>query len=215
MLHRDWSFLWEGARGRAEALLRRLGQQLREVRRRPGDTSSTATRTARVIHEGILSRPTDSLCCSAEEDWVDYSSATAGTTRSRRWTTVQLQSRPTAVQVVEKAAGESVRASRLCPGKIRIAGREVLALRQGCGRARLRAAARRARWGRYDGRGGGQEFGIRARWPRRLINHPGLLPDDRHRLSAGVFGNDMAEICGVLAMPPYAVTFNVAQLRSG
>jgi vanillate/3-O-methylgallate O-demethylase len=176
----------------------------------------------KVIHEGILSRlgEDEFMLFGRGGFWVGYKLRHGrydAVSEVDDWFNFQV-SGPNAVHVVEKAAGESVRGiAFMHSGKIRIAGREVWALRQGMAGElgyELQGPAAHAREV-YDAVvAAGREFGIRRLGGRAVfINHleacfPTIVTD----YLPAIFGDDMAEYFAEFkaAMPAHAITFNVA-----
>jgi vanillate/3-O-methylgallate O-demethylase len=221
----DWSFLWE-RRFRGPDVLKlfsdvsvnsfakfAVGQAKHVIH---------CNEDGKVIHEGILSRLGDDeyMLFGRGGFWVDYKLRHGrydAASEVDDWFNFQV-SGPSAVQVVEKASGESVRGiAFMHSGKIRIAGREVWALRQGMAGEigyELQGPAEHAGEVYAAVVAAGQEFGIRRLGGRAaFINHleacfPTIVTD----YLPAIFGDDMAEYFAEFkaAMPPYAVTFNVA-----
>ena len=221
----DWSFLWE-RRFRGPDVLRlfsdvsvnsfakfAVGQAKHVIH---------CNEDGKVIHEGILSRlgAGEFMLFGRGGFWVDYKLRHGrydAASEVDDWFNFQV-SGPNAVHVVEKAAGESVRGiAFMHSGKIRIAGSEVWALRQGMAGEigyELQGPAEHAREVYAAVVAAGQEFGIRRLGGRAVfINHleacfPTIVTD----YLPAIFGDDMAEYFAEFkaAMPPYAVTFNVA-----
>ncbi len=138
---------------------------------------------------------------SEEDDWFNFQ-----------------VSGPNALYVVEKVAGQSIRDIRFMHfGKIRINGREVVALRQGmAGEIGYELQGPRHYASEiYDAiMEAGREFGIRRLGGRTVyINHleacfPTIVTD----YLPAIFGSDMEEYLAEFkaAMPTYAATFNLA-----
>ena len=137
----DWSFLWDAALPRAgggPAVLRHLGQQLREVRHRPVQARHALQRQREGHPRGHPQpgRARRSSCCSAAARSGPTTTSATGDYNAESeepddWFNLQV-SGPTAVHVVEKAAGERCATSGSCTRRtIDIAGHEVRALRQG------------------------------------------------------------------------------------
>jgi vanillate/3-O-methylgallate O-demethylase len=221
----DWSWLWE----------RRI--KGRDALKLLADTSVNSfakfdigqakhvihcNNVGKVIHEGIVSRLGDDefMVFGRGGFWLDYKLRRGryeAVSEPDDWFNLQV-SGPNAVQVVEKASGESVRDIRFMRfGKIHIAGCEMLALRQGMageigfelqGPSKYRndvySAIMKA----------GEGFGIRRLGGRvASVNHleacfPTIITD----YLPALFDTEMEEYLEEFkaAMPGFALTFNLA-----
>jgi vanillate/3-O-methylgallate O-demethylase len=221
----DWSFLWERKFKGPDAL-----QLFAEVS--VNSFAKFAIGQAKhvihcdpegfVIHEGILSRlgEDEFMLFGRGGYWVDYNLRRGGYNASSEETDLYnfQVSGPRALEVVEKAAGQSLRDIRFMHfGKIRIRGRELLALRQGmAGEIGFELQGPRAEAEEiYDAvLQAGQEFGIRRLGGRAaFINHleacfPTIVTD----YLPAIFGADMQDYLSEFkaAMPAFASTFNIA-----
>ena len=176
----------------------------------------------KVIHEGILSR------LGAEKFmlfgrgcfWADYKlrhGNYCATSRADDWFNFQV-SGPKAIYVVEKAAKQNLRDVKFMhSGKIRIAGCELLALRQGMAGEigfELQGPADFSKAVYEAILEAGREFGIRRLGGRAVfINHleacfPTIITD----YCPALFGDKMDEYRAefAAAMPASTVTFNIA-----
>ena len=221
----DWSFLWERRfRGR-DALKLFSDVTVNSFAKFAIGQSKHAIHCnadGKVIHEGILSRlgADEFMLFGRGGFWVDYKlrhSRYDAVSESDDWFNFQV-SGPHSIFVVEKAAGESIRhIAYMHSGKIHIAGREVLALRQGVAGEvgyELQGPTQYAR-DVYDAiLEAGKEFGIRRLGGRAaFINHleacfPTIVTD----YLPAIFDDDLAEYLAEFkaAMPSYAATFNIA-----
>lgn len=221
----DWSFLWERKFKGPDALKLfadvsvnsfakfAIGQAKHVIHCDPEGF---------VIHEGILSRlgEEEFMLFGRGGYWVDYNLRRGGYNASSEESDLYnfQVSGPRALDVVEKAAGQSLRDIRFMHfGKIRIRGRELLALRQGmAGEIGFELQGPRADAEEiYDAiLQAGQEFGIRRLGGRAaFINHleacfPTIVTD----YLPAIFGADMQNYLSEFkaAMPPFASTFNIA-----
>ena len=221
----DWSFLWER---------RFLGP---DVLKLFSDVSVNSfakfvvgqskhvihcNEAGKIIHEGILSRLGDEefMLFGRGSFWVDYQlrhGRYRATSEPDDWFDFQV-SGPNALYVVEKAAGQNVRdIAFMHSGKIRIAGHEVVALRQGMAGEvgyELLGPSQYAPHVYAAILEAGKEFGIRRLGGRAaFINHleacfPTIVTD----YLPAIFDDDMAEYLTEFkaAMPAYAATFNIA-----
>jgi vanillate/3-O-methylgallate O-demethylase len=221
----DWSFLWERKFKGPDALKLfsdvsvnsfakfDIGQAKHVIHCNPEGF---------VIHEGILSRlgAEEFMLFGRGGFWVDYQLRHGRYNASSEETDLYnfQVSGPRAVDVVEKAAGQSLRDIRFMHfGKIRIRGRELWALRQGmAGEIGYELQGPRADAQEvYDAiLEAGQEFGIRRLGGRAaFINHleacfPTIVTD----YLPAIFGEDMQDYLREFkaAMPAFASTFNIA-----
>ena len=221
----DWSFLWE-RRFRGRDALRlfsdltvnsfanfAIGQAKHAIH---------CNADGKVIHEGIVSRlgEDEFMLFGRGGFWVDYKLRHGrydAVSEPEDWFNFQV-SGPNSLYVVEKAAGERIRDIAYMRFRtIHIAGREVVALRQGVAGElgyELQGPAQYAREV-YDAIvTAGQDFGIRRLGGRTaFINHleacfPTIVTD----YLPAIFDDDMAEYLAEFkaAMPAYAATFSIA-----
>ena len=221
----DWSFLWE-RRFRGRDALRlfsdltvnsfanfAIGQAKHAIH---------CNADGKVIHEGIVSRlgEDEFMLFGRGGFWVDYKLRHGrydAVSEPDDWFNFQV-SGPDSLYVVEKAAGERIRDIAYMRFRtIHIAGREVVALRQGVAGElgyELQGPAQYAREV-YDAIvTAGQDFGIRRLGGRTaFINHleacfPTIVTD----YLPAIFDDDMAEYLAEFkaAMPAYAATFSIA-----
>jgi len=221
----DWSFLWE-RRFRGRDALRlfsdltvnsfanfAIGQAKHAIH---------CNADGKVIHEGIVSRlgEDEFMLFGRGGFWVDYKLRHGrydAVSEPDDWFNFQV-SGPNSLYVVEKAAGERIRDIAYIRFRtIHIAGREVVALRQGVAGElgyELQGPAQYAREV-YDAIvTAGQDFGIRRLGGRTaFINHleacfPTIVTD----YLPAIFDDDMAEYLAEFkaAMPAYAATFSIA-----
>jgi vanillate/3-O-methylgallate O-demethylase len=221
----DWSFLWE-RRFRGPDVLRLfsdisvnsfakfdIGQSKHVIH---------TNRNGKVIHEGILSRldAEEFLLFGRGCFWADYNLRHGkynATSEPDDLFNLQV-SGPNAIYVLEKASDQSLRDVKFMhSGKVKIAGVEMLALRQGMAgeigfelqgpikfREQVTAAVMDA----------GKEFGIRKLGGRAVfINHleacfPTIITD----YCPAMFDDDVEEYRAEFqaAMPGFATTFNIA-----
>jgi vanillate/3-O-methylgallate O-demethylase len=221
----DWSFLWE-RRFRGPDVLKLFSDVSVNsfVKFAVGQSKHVihCNDAGKIIHEGILSRLGDDefMLFGRGGFWVDYKLRHGrydAASEPDDWFNFQV-SGPNAIHVVEKAVGTSVRdVAFMHSGKFRIAGREVLALRQGMAGElgyELQGPSRYAREVYEAILEAGKEFGIRRLGGRAaFINHleacfPTIVTD----YLPAIFEDDMAEYLAEFkaAMPDYAATFNIA-----
>jgi vanillate/3-O-methylgallate O-demethylase len=221
----DWSFLWERRfRGRDVLKLFSDVSVNSFVKFAVGQSKHVihCNEAGKIIHEGILSRLGDEefMLFGRGGFWVDYQlhhGRYRATSEPDDWFNFQV-SGPNALYVVEKAAGQSIRdIAFMYSGKIRIAGHEVVALRQGMAGEvgyELQGPSEYARHVYEAILEAGKEFGIRRLGGRAaFINHleacfPTIVTD----YLPAIFEDDMAEYLTEFkaAMPAYAATFNIA-----
>ena len=221
----DWSFLWE-RRFRGPDVLKLFADvSVNSFAKFDIDQSKHVIHCnsdGKVIHEGILSRlgEQEFMLFGRGGFWVDYQLRKGRYNASSEvddWFNFQV-SGPKAVHVVEKVTGQNVRDIKFMrSGKVRIAGCEVLALRQGMAGEpgyELQGPRRHAE-AVYDAvLTAGREFGIRRLGGRAaFINHleacyPTIVTD----YLPAIFGEDMQEYLAefTAAMPAFASTFNIA-----
>ena len=221
----DWSFLWERRFRGPEALKLFADISVNSFAKfSVGQAKHVihCNEAGKVIHEGILSRLDEEefMLFGRGGFWADYKLRHGrynAASEEDDWFNFQV-SGPNALYVVEKVAGQSIRDIRFMHfGKIRINGREVVALRQGMAGEigyELQGPRHYARE-IYDAiMEAGREFGIRRLGGRTVyINHleacfPTIVTD----YLPAIFGSDMEEYLAEFkaAMPTYAATFNLA-----
>jgi vanillate/3-O-methylgallate O-demethylase len=221
----DWSFLWERRFKGPDAI--RLFSDISVNSFAKFDIGQSkhvihCDNNGKVIHEGILSRLSqDELMLFGRGCfWADYKLRHGQydcTSRADDWFNLQV-SGPSAIFVVEKASGQSLRDVKFMhSGKIRIAGCELLALRQGmAGEIGFELQGPMTHHKAvYDAiMEAGKDFGIRKLGGRTVfINHleacfPTIITD----YCPAIFGDDMKEYRDEFqaAMPGFAATFNIA-----
>jgi vanillate/3-O-methylgallate O-demethylase len=176
----------------------------------------------KVIHEGILSRLAENeyMLFGRGGFWLDYQLRKGGyDVESVPSDGFNFQvSGPTAVAVMEKLCGSSVRDIKFMhSGKLRIAGHEVIALRQGMAGEpgyELQGAVEHSQDVYNAVFEAGQEFGMRRLGHRAaMINHleacfPTIVTD----YMPAIFAHDMKEYCDYFtqALPSFASTWNIA-----
>jgi vanillate/3-O-methylgallate O-demethylase len=221
----DWSFLWE-RRFRGPDVLKLFSDiSVNSFAKFDVGQSKHVIHTnnnGKVIHEGILSRldTEEFLLFGRGCFWADYNLRHGrynATSEPDDLFNLQV-SGPNAIYLLEKASGQSLRDVKFMhSGKIRIAGVEMLALRQGMAgeigfelqgpikfREQVTSAVVEA----------GKEFGIRKLGGRAVfINHleacfPTIITD----YCPAMFDDDMEEYRAEFqaAMPGFATTFNIA-----
>jgi len=221
----DWSWLWERRLRGPDAL--RLLSDISVNSFAKFDVGQAkhvihCNDAGKVIHEGIVSRlgEQEFMIFGRGGFWADYKLRHGrydATSEPDDWFNLQV-SGPNSVHVVEQAAGQSIRdIGFMRYGKIRIAGREVLALRQGMAgeigyelqgpgqyRDEIYQAILQA----------GEGFGIRRLGGRvASVNHleacfPTIITD----YLPAIFDDDMDGYLQEFkaAMPGFATTFNLA-----
>jgi vanillate/3-O-methylgallate O-demethylase len=221
----DWSFLWERRFKGPDAI--RLFSDICVNSFAKFDIGQSkhaihCDTNGKVIHEGILSRLSqDELMLFGRGCfWADYKLRHGNydcTSKADDWFNLQV-SGPSAIHVVEKASGQSLRDVKFMhSGKIRIAGCELLALRQGmAGEIGFELQGPMSHHKAvYDAiMEAGKDFGIRKLGGRTVfINHleacfPTIITD----YCPAIFGDDMKEYRDEFqaAMPGFAATFNIA-----
>ena len=221
----DWSFLWE-RRFRGRDALRLFSDltvnSFANFAIRQAKHAIHCNADGKVIHEGIVSRlgEDEFMLFGRGGFWVDYKLRHGrydAASEPDDWFNFQV-SGPNSLYVVEKAAGERIRDIAYMRFRtIHIAGREVVALRQGVAGElgyELQGPAQYAREV-YDAIvTAGQDFGIRRLGGRTaFINHleacfPTIVTD----YLPAIFDDDMAEYLAEFkaAMPAYAATFSIA-----
>jgi vanillate/3-O-methylgallate O-demethylase len=221
----DWSFLWERRFKGPDALKLFSDISVNSFAKFDIGQSKHVIHcddNGKVIHEGILSRLSDDefMLFGRGCFWADYKLRHGKyncTSKADDWFNLQV-SGPNAIHVVEKASGQSLRDVKFMhSGKIRIAGCEILALRQGMAgeigfelqgpmthHKEVYEAIMRA----------GKDYGIRKLGGRAVfINHleacfPTIITD----YCPAIFSDSMEEYRKEFqaAMPGFAVTFNIA-----
>ena len=221
----DWSFLWERWFEGPDALKLFSDISVNSFAKFDIGQSKHVIHcddVGKVIHEGILIR------LGAEKFmlfgrgcfWADYKlrhGNYCATSRADDWFNFQV-SGPKAIYVVEKAAKQNLRDVKFMhSGKIRIAGCELLALRQGMAGEigfELQGPADFSKAVYEAILEAGREFGIRRLGGRAVfINHleacfPTIITD----YCPALFGDKMDEYRAefAAAMPASTVTFNIA-----
>lgn len=221
----DWSFLWERRFRGPDAL--KLFSDISVNSFAKFDIGQAkhvihCNDAGKVIHEGILSRLDEEefMLFGRGGFWADYKLRHGRYNASSEpddWFNFQV-SGPNSVQVVEKAAGTSVRDIGFMRfGKIRIKGHEVLALRQGMAgeigyelqgpreySEEIYAAIMEA----------GKDLGIRRLGARvSSMNHlEACFPTIMTDYLPAIFDKNMEEYLEEFktAMPSFAITFNIA-----
>jgi len=221
----DWSFLWERRFTGPEAI--RLFSDIcvnSFARFEVGQAKHAihCNEAGKVIHEGILSRlgEEEFMLFGRGCFWADYKLRRGhykAASEPEDWFNFQV-SGPESVAVVEKAAGASLRHIGFMRfGKIRIAGHDVCALRQGMAGELGYELQGPREYGPeiYDAiLRAGKDFGIRRLGGRTAsVNHleacfPTIVTD----YLPAIFEEDMREYFEEFkaAMPAFAVTFNIA-----
>ncbi len=221
----DWSFLWERRFRGPDAL--RLFSDISVNSFARFDIGQAkhvihCNDAGKVIHEGILSRLDEEefMLFGRGGFWADYKLRHGRYNASSEpddWFNFQV-SGPNSIRVVEKAAGTSLRDIGFMRfGKIRIEGREILALRQGMAgeigyelqgpreySEEIHAAIMTA----------GKELGIRRLGARvATVNHlEACFPTIVSDYLPAIFDESMQEYLEEFeaAMPGFAITFNIA-----
>ena len=221
----DWSFLWERWFEGPDALKLFSDISVNSFAKFDIGQSKHVIHCdddGKVIHEGILSRlgAETFMLFGRGCFWADYELRHGNyraTPRADDWFNFQV-SGPKAIYVVEKAAKQSLRDVKFMhSGKIRIAGCELLALRQGMAGEIGFELQGPAAFSKpvYDAvLEAGREFGIRRLGGRAVfINHleacfPTIITD----YCPALFGDRMDEYRAefAAAMPASTVTFNIA-----
>jgi vanillate/3-O-methylgallate O-demethylase len=221
----DWSFLWERRFKGPDAI--RLFSDISVNSFTKFDIGQSkhvihCDDNGKVIHEGILSRLSedDLMLFGRGCFWADYKLRHGNydcTSKADDWFNLQV-SGPSAIYVVEKASGQGLRDVKFMhSGKIKIAGCELLALRQGmAGEIGFELQGPMSQHKAvYDAiMEAGKDFGIRKLGGRTVfINHleacfPTIITD----YCPAIFGDDMKEYRDEFqaAMPGFAATFNIA-----
>jgi vanillate/3-O-methylgallate O-demethylase len=220
----DWSFLWERRFRGSDAM--RLFSDISVNSFARFDIGQAkhvihCDDAGKVIHEGILSRlgEDEFMLFGRGCFWADYKLRHGDYRASSEpddWFNFQV-SGPTAVFVVERAAGVSLREIGFMRfGEIEIAGRKLLALRQGM----AGEIGYELQGPREDSKAvydaileAGQEFGIRRLGGRVApINHlEACFPTIATDYLPAIYGDDMEEYRAEFdaAMPAYANTFSI------
>ncbi len=221
----DWSFLWERRFKGPDALKLFSDISVNSFAKFDIGQSKHVIHcddNGKVIHEGILSRLSDDefMLFGRGCFWADYKLRHGKyncTSKADDWFNLQV-SGPNAIHVVEKASGQSLRDVKFMhSGKIRIAGCEMLALRQGMAGEigfELQGPSQHHK-AVYDAiMAAGKDYGIRKLGGRTVfINHleacfPTIITD----YCPAIFSDAMEEYRNEFqaAMPGFAVTFNIA-----
>lgn len=221
----DWSFLWERRFSGPDILKLFSDISVNSFSKYAIGQSKHVIHcndNGKIIHEGILSRlgEEEFMLFGRGCFWADYKMRHGkynATSAAVDWFNFQV-SGPTAIYVVEKAAGQSLRDVKFMHSqKIRINGHEVLALRQGMAGEIGFELQGPSEYSReiYDAiLEAGKEFGIRRLGGRSVfINHleacfPTIITD----YCPAIFDDDMAEYRAefAAAMPAVSATFNIA-----
>jgi len=221
----DWSFLWQRRFRGPDALRLFSDISVNSFARFEIGQAKHAIHCnddGKIIHEGILCRfgDEDFMLHGRGGFWADYclrQGSYNATSEADDWFVYQV-SGPNAIKVVESAAGSSVRDIGFMRfGKIRIAGHDVWALRQGmAGEVGYELQGPRAHGQEvYDAiLEAGEAFGIRRLGARVApINHleacfPTIVTD----YLPAIFDEGMEDYLDEFrrAMPAFASTFNVA-----
>jgi glycine cleavage system aminomethyltransferase T len=221
----DWSFLWERRFKGPDAIKLFSDISVNSFAKFDVGQSKHVIHTnkgGKVIHEGILSRldSEEFMLFGRGCFWADYKLRHGkydATSKADDWFNFQV-SGPTAIYVVEKACGQSLRDVKFMhSGKIKIKDHDVLALRQGMAGEigfELQGPTEHSKEV-YDAiLEAGKEFGLRRLGGRAVfINHleacfPTIITD----YCPAMFDDDMAEYRAEFeaAMPGFATTFNIA-----
>lgn len=221
----DWSFLWE-RRFRGPDVLKLFSDfSVNNFENFDIDQSKHVIHTdkdGKLIAEGILTRLSDDeyMHFGRGTFWIDYHLRHGNydaESQADDWFNFQVQG-PDAIHVVEKASGEKLRDVKfMFNGHIKIAGCDVVALRQGMAGElgfELQGDIKKSQ-DVYDAiLEAGKEYGIRRLGGRTaFINHleacfPTIVTD----YLPAIFEPDMAEYLDEFksAMPAFASTFNIA-----
>lgn len=221
----DWSFLWERRFKGSDALRLFSDVSVNSFAKFDIGQAKHVIHTdsnGKVIHEGILSRQGEEefMLFGRGGFWVDYHlrhGSYNATSEEDDLFNFQV-SGPQAIHVVEKAAGESLRDIGFMRFRtIRIAGHEMMALRQGmAGEIGFELQGKRAHaQDVYNAvLEAGRDFGIRKLGGRAVfINHleacfPTIVTD----YLPAIFSDEMKQYLAEFkaAMPAFASTFNIA-----
>jgi len=221
----DWTFLWERRFKGPDVI--KLFSDISTASFEKFDVGQAkhmihCNKDGKVIHEGILSRTDEDewLLFGRGCFWADYKLRHGkynATSQPDDLTNFQV-SGPNSIYVIEKACGESIHDIKFMHfRKIRIAGHEVMALRQGmAGEVGYEIQGPIKYYKEiYDAIiKAGKEFGIRRLGGRAAtINHleacfPTIITD----YIPAIMGEDMKEYLEEFkaAMPSFAITFNIA-----
>ncbi|MCQ1839137.1 glycine cleavage T C-terminal barrel domain-containing protein [Neorhizobium galegae] len=221
----DWSFLWE-RRFKGPDVLKLLSDVSVNSFEKFAINQSKhvihTTEAGKIIAEGIATRLSDDevMLFGRGTFWVDYKLRHGNykvISKPDDWFNFQV-SGPTAIHVVERASGQSLRDIKFMHnGRIKIAGHDVLALRQGMAGEigyELQGDIAHSQDVYQAILQAGEEFGIRQLGGRTaFINHleacfPTIVTD----YLPAIFGDDMKDYLAEFksAMPAFASTFNVA-----
>jgi len=221
----DWSFLWERRFKGPDVLKLFADYSVNSYAKFDINQSKHCIHTNRdgkVIAEGIVTRLAEDevMLFGRGTFWMDYQLRHGNynvESKAENWYNFQV-SGPYAVHVVEKACGQNIRDIKFMHnGHIKIAGHDVVALRQG-----MAGEIGYELQGPYEDAEdvyraileAGQEFGIRQLGGRAVfINHleacfPTIVTD----YLPAIFDEDLAEYLNEFrsAMPAFASTFNIA-----
>ena len=221
----DWSFLWERRFKGPDVLKLFSDVSVNSFEKFAINQSKHVihtTEAGKIIAEGVATRLSDDevMLFGRGTFWVDYKLRHGNykvISKPDDWFNFQV-SGPTAIHVVEKACGQSLRDVKFMHnGRIRIAGCDVLALRQGMAGEigyELQGDISKSQEVYQAIMEAGEEFGIRQLGGRTaFINHleacfPTIVTD----YLPAIFGEDMKDYLAEFrsAMPAFASTFNVA-----
>ncbi|WP_107341292.1 glycine cleavage T C-terminal barrel domain-containing protein [Agrobacterium pusense] len=221
----DWSFLWERRFKGPDVLKLFSDVSVNSFEKFAINQSKHVihtTEAGKIIAEGIATRLSDDevMLFGRGTFWVDYKLRHGNykvISKPDDWFNFQV-SGPTAIHVVEKASGQSLRDVKFMHnGRIKIAGCDVLALRQGMAGEigyELQGDIAKSQEVYQAIMEAGEEFGIRQLGGRTaFINHleacfPTIVTD----YLPAIFGEDMKDYLAEFrsAMPAFASTFNVA-----
>ncbi len=221
----DWSFLWERRFKGRDAL--RLFSDISVNSFAKFDVGQAkhaihCSEAGKVIHEGVLSRLGDDefMLFGRGGFWADYRLRHGrydAISEPDDWFNFQV-SGPRALAVIEKASGTSLRDIGFMRfGKIRIAGCEMLALRQGMAGEigfELQGPSKNGEEVYAAILAAGKPFGMRRMGARvSSMNHlEACFPTIVSDYLPALFSDDMAEYLAEFraAMPAFATTFNIA-----
>ncbi len=221
----DWSFLWERRFKGRDAI--KLFSDISTVSFAKFDTGQAkhcihCDNDGKIIHEGIIARLSEDevLLFGRGCFWADYKLRNGNykaTSYPDELTNFQV-SGPNALKVIEKVSDQNIRDIKFMHfGKIRIAGYECMALRQGMAGEIGYEIQTPIQYGGavYDAIfKAGKEFGIRKLGGRAVfINHleacfPTIITD----YIPAIMGEDKKEYLDEFraGMPRFAITFNIA-----
>lgn len=221
----DWSFLWERRFKGPDVMKLFSDVSVNSFEKFAINQSKHVihtTEAGKIIAEGIATRLSDDevMLFGRGTFWVDYKLRHGNykvISKPDDWFNFQV-SGPNAIHVVEKACGQSLRDVKFMHnGRVKIAGCDVLALRQGMAGEigyELQGDIAKSQDVYQAILEAGQDYGIRQLGGRTaFINHleacfPTIVTD----YLPAIFGEDMKEYLAEFrsAMPAFASTFNVA-----